>query len=903
MRDRDLFIEALQKPDTAARRAFLDAACAGDSALRDRVLRLLAEHEKQESFLLDAPPGVASLTVDVPPSERPGAMIGPYKLLEPIGEGGMGSVWLAQQAEPVKRRVALKLIKPGMDSKQVLARFEAERQALALMDHPNIARILDGGLTPDGRPFFVMELVKGVPITQYCDANKLTPRQRLELFVPVCQAVQHAHQKAVIHRDLKPSNVLVALYDDRPVPKVIDFGVAKAIGGALTEQTIETGLGGVVGTPEYMSPEQATLNNLDIDTRSDVYALGVLLYELLTGSPPFSKKELEQKGLLEMLRVVREEEPPKPSTKLSTADALPTLSANRGTEPKKLAALLRSELDWIVLKALEKDRSRRYETANGFAADINRYLAGEPVVAHPPSAGYRLRKFARRNRVAMRSAALVFCILIGAVVLLALSNLQTLYEKHQKVIALEDLKKKEEDAQLRLFRALVAEARNGRLSNGLGRRIRSLQVLEEATRLARELNLPPDDFLELRNETIACLPLIDLHVAKEWPGYPADATGVDFDSNLNRYVRLDLNDNASVRRVADDVEICHVTGELTTRDPVLSPDGRFLILHKWTGIKVWRVDNEQPTLLCKEDLATGIGAFSPDGKQFALSRPDGTVRVYDLPSGDLVKKLNTPPYPKFKAFNGAKRQLAVGHSKGISVIDLVSEKRVQEIPVSVNETIQWSSDGVTLAAEDTDVSISLWNVPTGKLCWRLVGHTGGFARPAFNPVGDLCASFAFDNRLFLWDPRTGQQLLRTPWDTPGLWPRIGKNNNLFGADIRGHHLRLWELVPAVGYRTLVRDPSFGKGNYHTCAFSSKHRLLACSMPDGISLFEVPSGRFVSNVSRAWKNDVAFEPMGSLLGNSSAGQARWGIEETGESGTLHVGEPNPLAFPRSPYQIA
>jgi serine/threonine protein kinase/tetratricopeptide (TPR) repeat protein len=433
MNELELFTSALALSAPAERAAFLDRACADNPDLRRRLDELLAAHARGENPLdravaaagvaatADFAPDAVTRTFGAPaggPSAEPteGTIVaGKYALVEIIGAGGMGSVWRANQTEPVKRFVALKLIKAGMDSKQVLARFEAERQALAVMDHPSIAKVLDGGLH-DGRPFFAMELVTGVPITDYCDTNKLTPKGRLELFVQACQAIQHAHQKGVIHRDIKPRNVLVALYDDRPVVKVIDFGVAKATGGALTEATIDTGFGGVVGTPQYMSPEQATFNNVDVDTRSDVYALGVLLYELLTGSPPFSGAELKKKGLLEILRVVREEEPPRPSTKLSTADALPSLSANRGTEPKKLTGLLRNELDWIVMKALEKDRTRRYETANGFAADVLRYLSGEPVQAHPPSAAYRLKKFVRRNRGRVLAASLVLLALVAGVI-------------------------------------------------------------------------------------------------------------------------------------------------------------------------------------------------------------------------------------------------------------------------------------------------------------------------------------------------------------------------------------------------------------------------------------------------------------------------------------------------------
>jgi serine/threonine protein kinase len=399
-----IFFAALEKGSPEERAAYVDAACAGDPDLRRRVEKMISAQLQAGSFL-ERPAGSPVMTVDQQPADAgPGTVIGPYKLLQQIGEGGMGTVYMAEQSAPVQRRVALKLIKPGMDSRQVIARFEAERQALALMDHPNIAKVLDAGTTDTGRPYFVMELVKGVPITRYCDDHHLTPRQRLELFMPVCAAVQHAHQKGIIHRDMKPSNVLVCIYDGRPVPKVIDFGVAKATGPKLTDRTLFTEFGSIVGTVEYMSPEQAQLDQLDVDTRSDVYSLGVLLYELLTGTTPLEHKRLTQVAVLELLRLVREEEAPRPSTRLSTADGLPSIAANRGTEPKKLSGLMRGELDWIVLKALEKDRNRRYETANGFAADVQRYLHDETVLACPPSAGYRLRKFARRNRVGLAAA-------------------------------------------------------------------------------------------------------------------------------------------------------------------------------------------------------------------------------------------------------------------------------------------------------------------------------------------------------------------------------------------------------------------------------------------------------------------------------------------------------------------
>ena len=365
---------------------------------------------------LKSPSSDLAATIDQPITEKAGTQIGPYKLLQELGEGGMGVVYMADQIEPVKRRVAVKIIKPGMDTRQVIARFEAERQALAMMDHPNIAKVLDAGTTESGRPYFVMELVKGIPITKYCDQQRLTPKERLDLFIPVCQAVQHAHQKGIIHRDLKPSNVLIALYDGKPVSKVIDFGLVKATSQKLTEKTMFTQFGQIVGTLEYMSPEQAELNQLDIDTRSDIYSLGVLLYELLTGNTPFDGKRLRSAAFEEMMRIIREEEPPKPSTRLSSIDTLPTVAANRQTEPKRLNALIRGELDWIVMKALEKDRTRRYETANGLARDIERYLDDEPIEAGPPSATYKLRRLVRKHRVVLTTAAAFAVLLVAGVV-------------------------------------------------------------------------------------------------------------------------------------------------------------------------------------------------------------------------------------------------------------------------------------------------------------------------------------------------------------------------------------------------------------------------------------------------------------------------------------------------------
>ncbi len=404
----------MERESGEARAAYLNEVCGPDLDLRRRVERLLDAQPKMGSFL-DSPAAGPTMTLPSPQVvEGPGTVIGPYKLLEQIGEGGMGVVYMAEQTQPVRRKVALKIIKPGMDTRQVIARFEAERQALAIMDHPNIAKVLDAGATESGRPYFVMELVRGIPITEYCDQHRLPINKRLDLFKQVCQAVQHAHQKGIIHRDIKPTNVLVTALDGVPLPRVIDFGIAKATGQSLTDKTLFTGFAQLIGTPLYMSPEQAELSAVDIDTKSDIYSLGVLLYELLTGTTPFDQDTFRTAALDEVRRIIREDEPPRPSTRLSGLGAtLTTVSDNRQTDARMLSRSLRGELDWIVMKALEKDRRRRYETASGLARDVERYLAGDPVEAGPPSGWYRLRKFARRNRVVLLTAVVVSLALVA----------------------------------------------------------------------------------------------------------------------------------------------------------------------------------------------------------------------------------------------------------------------------------------------------------------------------------------------------------------------------------------------------------------------------------------------------------------------------------------------------------
>ncbi|MGO9112622.1 MAG: protein kinase domain-containing protein [Thermoguttaceae bacterium] len=874
-RTESVFAAAVSLATAEERAACLDQACAGNPSLRERVEALLRAHERV-GHLLDRPvPGGLEQTVAASPSEQPGAIVaGRYKLLEAIGEGGMGTVWMAEQMQPVRRKVALKLIKPGMDSTSVLARFEAERQALAVMDHPNIAKVLDGGLTETGRPFFVMEYVKGVPITEYCDATRLSVPERLQLFVQVCHAVQHAHQKGIIHRDLKPANILVAPYDDRPVPKVIDFGLAKAMHQSLTERTLYTGHETVLGTPLYMSPEQAQLNNLDVDTRSDLYSLGVLLYELLTGTTPLEKQRLKEAAWDEIRRIIREEEPPRPSMRLSSSQTLPSLAASRQMEPARLTNLVRGELDWIVMKALEKDRNRRYETANGFALDVERYLAGEPVLAAPPSARYRLRKFVRRNKAVLAVAAslsfFVAVTAIGASVAAIVLHGEQKATQHQ----LDLTRKAEEEGIKRLFHSLVVEARAKRLSRRVGQRFESLRALEEANQLARRLNLPEEDFRDLRNEVIACLALPDMRVAKECPSPPDLSSKVAFDEKLERYAAEDYQRNISIRQVAEDKEICRFQTGIGEAWMEFSFDGLFLAAHNGDRVKLWKLVGPKPELI-REEPGSSNCAFSPDNRLFAVGHADGSIGLFDLPSGKPLRWLAAGASPPgLLAFNPRGGQLAVASPTSVQVRDLETGKTCAEFqyPPEAWAQVAWHPDGKTIAVFAGNRVVFLADVATGEQTVKLEGFKNGGIGMTFNHTGDLLASTGWEGTLRLWDPRTGQELFRTP----GLWllqRHFSPDDRFFAADQKDDRLRLWEVSTSRAYRTLVRDPVLGKGVYVRCAVSPKGRLLAAGMYDGIGFWDCRTGASLGFVPLNGSWHVVFEASGALLSDGSAGLLR------------------------------
>ena len=850
MNEDSIFLAALEKGSAEARAAFLDGACAGNAELRESVERLLRAHARASEVLRDRAPGLPA-TAESGGRERPGLQIGPYKLVEQIGEGGMGTVWMAQQSEPVKRLVAVKLVKPGMDSRQVIARFEAERQALALMDHANIARVLDAGATESGRPYFVMDLVRGVPITRYCDEHRLTPRQRLELFIPVCHAVQHAHQKGIIHRDLKPSNVLVAVYDGRPVPKVIDFGVAKATGQPLTEQTLVTGFGNIVGTLEYMSPEQAETNQLDVDTRSDIYSLGVLLYELLTGSPPFCRKELEQAGMLERLRVIREQEPSKPSAKLSTAEGLPTLAANRGTEPAKLTKLVRGELDWIVMKALEKDRSRRYETANGFAQDMQRYLADEPVLAGPPSANYRFRKFARRNRGAILTASLVAAaLLLGT----AVSTWQAI-------------------------RATLAEGRERENAKQADTQ-RGIAVKNAAKAKERELEAKKQTRLAQDNERLA----------------------------NRRYYAAQMNLAARAWEEGDTPRVLEL---LETVRPRIGEDD--LRAFEWYAF--WQLCHERLRYRLQGNHAFSHRvAYSPDSRLLALASTDGTVKLLDAISGQEIRTLrggrSRTGAVAFSPVGKLLAQEAGPNAESVILWNVESGEQTRMLAnASKVQFLDFSPDGQTLATGTYDGNVILWDTSSGsrKDAWQAHGITA----IAFAPDGRHLATTRYgapkpgEDATTIWDVGVTPAVR-----VAGSEAAAGQSLS-FSAD--GKRLAVGgpiacEIVDATSGKIIPfideRKGDWGYG--YSVAFVPGRDALALGLESSrVRVVDLKTGSAQIFPHQSQLRSIAVSPDGRSIAaiDSDALLKVWNLEERPPSGVFETNGTQGLAFSRDGQTLA
>ncbi len=838
--EKSIFLAALEKGSADARAAYLDQACAGDTPMRAQLEELLAAHDRLDSLPPEPAANIAP-TIAQPGPSLPGRVIGPYKLLQQIGEGGMGAVYMAEQTRPVQRQVALKLVKPGFDNRQVIARFEAERQALALMDHPNIAKVLDAGTTESGQPYFVMELVHGVPITKYCDEHRLTPRQRLELFVPVCHAIQHAHQKGIIHRDIKPSNVLIAQYDGKPVPKVIDFGVAKATGSKLTESTMFTEFGSIVGTLEYMSPEQADRNQLDIDTRSDIYSLGVLLYELLTGSTPLDKRHLRSAAILELLRIIKEEEPPKPSTRLSTTDELPSIAANRNLEPKKLSGLVRGELDWIVMKSLEKDRNRRYETANGFAMDVQRYLADEPVLACPPSAAYRFRKFARRNKAAIATGTLISAALVATVAILAVSNVVVTHERNAKDAALSEkvqaLGEKqtalgEKEAALAQSQANFAEAKR---QEGLAKE--QQQIATEQTMLAKR-----------------------------------------------RLYASQMNLAMQAWRAGEAPRVLEL---LEGQRPKIGEED----LRGFEWFYLWRLCNGGRVYLKGHTDSVLSLSYSPDGKTLASTGGDSTIRLWDTATGHQRLVLRTL-VPWDVIFSPDGQILACGGktTPEVTLWNAATGEVLHKIPGSVDR-LAFSPDGKTLLGGG--LSTRLWNVASGEER-RAVPEEAGFMvgmLPDGKTVVTLAGQHSESCEVRFWDSENGARRLTIP--APGLNYAVLSPDGARLATTGWWSVKVWDTTTGQ-----LQSSYATQSDMRGAAFSPDGKRLAAAEGRCAAVWDLETGvRLGQDVHRGVVWAVAFSPDSQTVASSTLGGdvKLWDMSPPDEASSIAIREARDLRF--------
>jgi serine/threonine protein kinase/WD40 repeat protein len=902
-----IFSEALGQPP-AERPAYLTRACGDNRPLRRRVEALLRAHDAPEGFLPEqprTPPGgnttVASLLAGQL-TEQPGDTIGRYKLREKIGEGGCGVVYMTEQEVPVRRKVALKIIKLGMDTKQVVARFEAERQALALMDHANIAKVLDAGATETGRPYFVMELVGGIKITDYCDQNQLMTHERLGLFIQVCRAIQHAHQKGVIHRDIKPSNVLVAIQDGVPIPKVIDFGIAKATQGRLTDQTVFTAFEQFLGTPAYMSPEQAQLGSLDVDTRSDIYSLGVLLYELLTGKTPFDSRELLASGLDAMRRTIQEKDPPTPSTRLKkeiVGDDVRRLDSKSGEEirassrrllqKKELIRLLCGDLDWIVMKCLEKDRARRYETANGLATDIERHLKNEPVAARPPSRLYEFQKTLRRHKFGFVATAGVIAALIGGIVATSLQGVRARRAEREQARLLQEAQAARRDATEKLWSSYLAEVRALKVSGQPGRQFDSLDTVRKAAAIHPSL--------ALRNEAIACMTLPDIRWLKAKDLTKTRET-VCFDSSFERYAVCEQSGTVSVRRATDDVVIARLpeVGVAATAVGLFSPDSRFLLVPYADGRRrVW--DWSKPAIALESARETGE-AFAPDSRTFAILDVTNIV-LYNLTSGERLNTislngLGSPRRPKWLNFDPTGRRIALFETEMRTNV-VIMDTRTGDVLKALQHpahvwSVAWHPAGRYLATGCNDGTIQIWDSTTGEKVRKWTTET--CISIGFNHEGNRLVSSGWGGYTRLWDYSTGQELIGLYGVTGNVICFSSNDLKFATAGWEGRSADFFEVTANQESRALYETSHpYGNGG-NGPIMDRTGKLLAFRTREGIGLLDFQTGRQIGFSKREEdENLIGFdEDDQNLVLTARRGLLRRPLTKSDVPGSSNIGNP-------------
>ncbi len=924
-REKEIFERTLDLESSEERLGFIRGACADDLVLLARVRALLQAHDEASRFLLDAPGADLPRTLVAPITEQPGDRIGRYKLLQIIGEGGCGVVYMAEQEEPVRRRVALKVIKLGMDTKSVIARFEAERQALAMMDHPNIAKVLDGGATDAGRPYFVMELVRGVKITEYCDEAKHSTRDRLDLFIKVCQAIQHAHQKGIIHRDIKPSNILVTINDGIAVPNVIDFGIAKATEARLTDKTFFTQFEAFIGTPAYVSPEQAVMTSQDIDTRSDIYSLGVLLYELLAGNTPFDAKELVASGIEAMRKTIREKEPVRPSTRLATLqrEELTATAKRRSAESSKLLHQLKGDLDWIVMKCLEKDRARRYETANGLARDIQRHLNNEPVAARPPSAAYRLQKALHRNKLVFAAGAAVAVALVTGIGVSTWQAAVATLAKNQAIRAELERASEAQIAERERNKALAAK------KMAEEERVRADEQRQQAENSDREsrhllyvanMNLAQQAWEQNNLERVRQL-LKDtaIYPARgfEWyywqrethlelktlRGHRAPIRSVAFSPDGQRIITGSEDLTAKVWDAGSGKELFSFNGDsYEVRSVAFSPDGQRIVTGGRDNTKVRDASSGKEVLILKGDSG-GIWsvAFSPDGQRIVTGSWDQAAKVWDAISGRELLTLKGHSGPIWSvAFSPDSQRIVTGSNDATAKVWDATSGQTLVTLIGHTDSISsagFSRDGqwiVTGSGKPVindigmDHTAKVWDAASGKVHLTLSGHGGQINSATFSPDGQWIITGSDDQTARVWNAADGKEWFTLKGHSDAINSvAYSRDGQLIVTGSSDGTAKVWDVVTGNGPLTLKGHSDL----INSVAFSPDgQRIVTGSRDHTAKVWEAAGGKEVLTLKghTDWIVPVAFSPDGSLVVTGSGDRTArvWEVDSGKELRSLN-----------------